>query len=127
MGVKRVHSAEFKRAAVERMLRSDNVRALCRELGLRPCVLYRWRDAYEAKGAAGLITTPGRPRRPEWIGDAAPVAPASSEVRIQELERKIGEQALDLDFLQRAFKRVKASQRKSTAAGATASTEKSAR
>jgi len=45
--------------------------------------------------------------------------------RIAELERKIGQQALDLDFLTRAFKRVKESRQKNTGTGATASTEKS--
>jgi hypothetical protein len=44
---------------------------------------------------------------------------------VAELERKIGQQALDIDFLGRAFKRVRESRRKNTAAGATASTERS--
>jgi len=40
------------------------------------------------------------------------------------LERKIGQQSLDLDFLRRAFTRVKELRQKNTGSGATASTER---
>jgi len=44
---------------------------------------------------------------------------------VADLERKIGQQALDIDFLRRAFKRVKDARRKNIEPGATASTERS--
>jgi len=88
-------------------------------------VLYRWRDAYRKEGAAGLERPPGRPP-----GVPNPPRPAGSSEeaaarRVAELERKIGQQALDIDFLRRAFKRVKESRRKNIRSGATASTERS--
>jgi hypothetical protein len=44
--------------------------------------------------------------------------------QIAELERKIGQQAVQLDFFARAFRRVKGSRPNSGSAGATASTRR---
>jgi transposase-like protein len=49
----RVHTGEFKLAAVQRILAGANVCGLSRELGVRRSVLYRWRDTYRREGAAG--------------------------------------------------------------------------
>ena len=121
----RVFAKEFKVGVAGRMLNGESVSALHQELQIKRGVLYRWRDAYRKEGAAGLERPPGRPP-----GVPHPPRPAGSPEeaaarRVAELERKIGQQALDIDFLRRAFKRVKASRRNDTAAGATASTERS--
>ena len=121
----RVFTHEFKEAAARRMLNGESVSALHHELQIKRSVLYRWRDAYRKEGAAGLDRPPGRPP-----GVPNPLRPVrdpqeASARRIAELERKIGQQALDLDFFTRAFKRVKESRQKNTGTGATASTEKS--
>jgi transposase len=125
MSEKRVFSWEFKEGVARRILNGESVSALHHELQIKRSVLYRWRDAYRKEGVAGLQRVggrpPGVPNPPRPIGDPARAAAR----RIAELERKVGQQALDLDFFRRAFKRVKESRRKDGEPGATASTERS--
>ncbi len=121
----RVFSAEFKQGVAQRILNGESVSSLHHELHIKRSVLYRWRDAYRREGAAGLQRAIGRPP-----GVPNPPRPAASPEdpnarRILELERKIGQQAMDVDFLRRAFKRVKETRRKNTESGATASTPRS--
>jgi transposase-like protein len=122
---KRVFSWEFKERVARRMLAGESVSALHHELAIKRSVLYRWRDAYRKEGVAGLQRAGGRPpgvvNPPRPAGDPG----AAAARRIAELERKIGQQALDLDFFRRAFKRVSELRRKPAEPGATASTEKS--
>jgi transposase len=118
----RVYSLELKQEVAQRLVNGESVSALHDELGIRRGVLYRWRDVYRKEGAAGLRLT-GRPSGVE--GAPRDGNTQESARRIAELERKIGQQALDLDFLTRAFKRVKESRQKNTGTGETASTEKS--
>ena len=124
-GKNRVFTREFKEGVVERILNGESVSALRQEVQIKRSVLYRWRDAYRKDGAAGLQRPVGRP--PGVPNPPRPVASPEEVVarRVAELERKIGQQALDIDFFRRAFKRVKESRRKNTTAGATASTERS--
>lgn len=125
MAKNRVFSAEFKERAVKRILNGESVSALHQELKVKRSVLYRWRDAYQKEGAAGLQRALGRPP-----GVPNPPRPAASPEdaaarRILELERKVGQQAMDVDFLRRAFKRVRELRRNNTKSGGTASTERS--
>ena len=91
--------AGFKERAVRRILAGESVSRLSRELKVRRSLLYRWRDAYRKEGAAGF-----RPiGRPEWSLEKKA---KKAEDRISELECKIGQQAMVIDFLRRAFKRV---------------------
>lgn len=120
----RVFSLEFKQSVAQRIMNGESVTALHHQFQIKRSVLYRWRDAYRKDGVAGLQRRIGRP------SGLAPPRPGASPKqaatrRIAELERKIGQQALDLDFLRRAFKRVKESRRKNIAPGGTASTERS--
>ena len=118
-GKARVHTAEFKLSVVQRMMAGEPVAKLSREVKVKREMLYRWRDAYRKHGAAGLQRPQGRPRqRPEEVMPA-------SEVRMRALERKVGQQALVIDFLQRACKRVKELRQESKGPGATASMERS--
>ena len=124
MGEKhRVFSPEFKESVAQRIVNGESVSALHDEFQIKRSVLYRWRDAYRKQGGAGLRMA-GRPP-----GNPSPRAGVSAEEaaarRTGELERKIGQQALELDFLRRAFKRVKESRRNNTVSGGTASTERS--
>ena len=123
-GKNRVYSTEFKQGLVKRILNGESVTALHRESQVRRSVLYRWRDAYRKDGMAGLHTT-GRPRRTQTRPQRAESAEELSARRIAELERKIGQQALDLDFFRRAFKRVKEWRRNNAVLGATASIPRS--
>ncbi len=125
MSEQRVFSWEFKEGVARRMLNGESVSALHHELQIKRSVLYRWRDAYRKEGVAGLQRVRGRP--PGVPNPPRPAADPESAAarRIAELERKVGQQALDLDFFRRAFKRVKELRRKDAAPGATASTERS--
>jgi transposase-like protein len=95
------------------------VRELARELGIRRELLYKWREKF-AQGGAEALTTSGRPRP----AAEAPEAMAS-EKKIAELERKLGQQALELDFFRGALRRIEASRRPSEGPGVTASSPRS--
>ena len=125
MPVNRVFSLEFKKDVVQRILNGESVSTLRHELDIKRTVLYRWRDVYRKEGAKGLERPVGRP--PGVATAPRPAANTGEAVkrRICELERKIGQQAMDLEFFRKAFKRVKASRRKNTESGETASTERS--
>jgi transposase-like protein len=123
-GNNRVFTREFKEGVARRIVNGESVSALHQEFQIKRSVLYRWRDAYRREGAAGLRTAGRPPGIPNPPRSAASPEEAAAR-RIAELERKIGQQALDIDFLGRAFKRVKESRRKNIAAGAKASTERS--
>jgi transposase len=116
----RWYSFEFKKAAIERARTAASIPALSKELGVHFCQVYRWLRIYEEQGEEGLQThrRGGRPTRAPQV--SKPVGP---QKRIAELERVIGQQAVDLDFLKRAFKRVKESRPNSSSSGATASTK----
>jgi len=125
MSKQRVFSGEFKEQVVRRILKGESVSALHHELQIKRSVLYRWRDAYHKEGVAGLQRGKGRP--PGVPKPPRPAADPGAEAarRIAALERKVAQQALDLDFFRRAFKRVNELRRKLAEPGATASTEKS--
>jgi len=124
MAEQRVFSWEFKESVARRILNGESVSALHHELQIKRSVLYRWRDAYGKEGVAGLQQVRGRP--PGVPNPPRPAADPEGAAarRIAELERKVGQQALDLDFFRRAFKRVKELRRKPAEPGATASTER---
>ncbi|MGH6933720.1 MAG: transposase [Dongiaceae bacterium] len=125
----RVFSREMKLAALRRMLAGENVSTLARELKLRRKLLYAWRDNFRAGGPEALRTR-GRPRKsaPVALPEASPVtAPALDELakakqRVAELERKIGQQQVELDFFRQALRQVRGKRRPSDGPGATAST-----
>jgi transposase-like protein len=127
----RLFSREFKLAAVQRILAGEPVRLLSQELKVLRKDLYAWRDLFRAGGAAALRPL-GRPRN----GDApASSSGGSVEIRaseydvacrrIAELERKIGQQQVDLDFFQQALRQVKEARRLNTGPGVTRSTRSS--
>jgi len=111
-------TVKFKERAVQRMLAGEPVAGLSRELGVRRSLLYRWREAYRKDGISGF-----RPiGRSGWSQEKQAEA---AEVRISELERKVGHQTMVIDFLRRAFKRVEELRRPSKGNGGTASMERS--
>jgi transposase len=134
MGVKnREFSPEFRVRVAARILAGESVTAVHTEFQIKRSVLYRWRDAYRKEGAAGLQRAAGRP---PGVPNPAPKPRASEEERLRqqvaELERKVGQQAVHLDFFKRAFKRVASDQatessQNSGTTGAAASTGRSAK
>jgi transposase len=107
--------------AIWRFEAAPNVKDLADELGVRRELLYKWRAKYATEGEGGLRTS-GRPRP---VG-AAPEALAA-EQRIAELERKLGQQELLLDFFRGALRRIEGSRQASEVPGATASSPRSKR
>ena len=115
---------ELRVGVARRIVEGESVLELSRELAIRRSVLYRWRDAYLESGEAGLKRPIGRPAgQPDKQPRGTPLDRARR--RIGELERKLGRQALENDFLRRAFKRVEEKRRGRARSGATASTSRS--
>jgi len=133
----RVFSRDFKIGIVCRMLAGESVSALARELKMTRKDLYAWRDRFQAGGPDALRGR-GRPRKTDAAGSAAsanataPVGTPAAELeaarkRIAELECKVGQQQMDLDFFQRALLHVGAPRQPGTKPGATGSTKSSKR
>ena len=133
----RVFSREFKISIVCRMLAGESVSALARELKMTRKDLYAWRDRFQAGGPDALRGR-GRPRKAEAAGSVAsadataPVGTPAPELeaarkRIAELECKVGQQQMDLDFFQRALLHVGAPRQPGTKLGVTGSTKSSKR
>ncbi len=130
----RSFSRVFKLKAIERMDGGENVSALSRELMVKREMLYRWRSQYRSGGEAALRERVGRPTVAEAQAMAAARGPASEAAdlaaarrQIAELERKVGQQQLDLDFFKTALRHIEASRQLSDEAGATASSPASKR
>lgn len=139
---RRLFSRDFKLAALSRMAAGENVSALARELGVSRKCLYQWRDRLRKAGPLALRTQ-GRMTKAERaassVGDlpkaersgAMPPGPSQELVRLRnriaELERKVGQQELELDFFQQALRHVGEARQPSGALGGTASTRSSRR
>lgn len=88
---RRMFTKEFKRAAVQRLEQGVSIGEVARALEVNPNVLHRWRREFR-QGPGNAFSGNGKPR---W-----------SEGRIAELERKIGQQALEIDFLKGCLQRI---------------------
>jgi transposase len=117
---RRAYTPEYRLAAVKRMDAGECVSALNRELGVRRKLLYEWRARYRASGPAGLQRGPGRER--VTAEERRRRLEEDKDRHIAELERKVGQQALLIDFLQKAFKQFGESRRSKSETGVTAST-----
>jgi transposase len=134
----RVFSRQFKVEIVRRMLAGESVSALGRELRFSRKDLYVWRDRFLAGGPEALRGR-GRPPKAEAAGLAgsgprakAPVETPAAELeaartRIAELERKVGQQQVELDFFRQALRQVRGARRPSAGPGVTGSTKSSKR
>lgn len=114
----RAFSTPFKERVVQRLEAGERLSALADEMGVRRKLLYEWRAAYRALGAAGLNRKRGpKPGGKKASGSspgrASSDAPSSTrpgdelaraKARIAELERTIGRQQVDLDFFRRALR-----------------------
>lgn len=125
-GKRRVFEAAFKVSLVRRLLEGEKGTALSREYQIPRSMIYRWRNLYLRQGPAGLERPVGRPPRIGRLGLAPPPPGDPAAQRMVELERKVGQQALEIDFLRRAFKRVKELEEPGGGSGASGSTAKSA-
>jgi transposase len=127
MDIQSASDLAFRVRAVELMKAGGNVTKLSRELKVSRFTLYRWKQIYEGQGPAGLaLASSGRP----LLGNAKAAyerldALTQAQAQTAVLEQKVGQQAVQIDFLSRAFKRVKESSRNNDGTGETASTERS--
>ncbi len=130
----RKFSTEFKETVVLRLEAGERIAAVAEELRIRRKLLYEWRAAYRRLGAAGLNRKRGRKpgflaarASPAAAAAAAPTASsglARAQARIVELERKIGQQQIDLDFFREALRLVDVRGRKTCATKSTPSSKR---
>jgi transposase-like protein len=105
---------------------------LARKLGVPRKLLHDWRKAWKLHGPAGLNRKRGPKPGPRKLRPLAePAAQGSSgelaqaRVKIAELERKIGQQALDIDFFHRALRALDAADRQGSIAPVSRKSSKS--
>ena len=126
-GKRSVFSREFKLSAVKRMLGGERAAALSRALQVPSGHLYKWCAHFRAGGAQALRPA-CRPRKGFGVLDLeASKDLATARKRIGELERKVGQQQVELDFCQRALRQVGGARQPSDGPGARASTRSSRR
>jgi transposase len=88
---RRKFSKEFKQTAVRRLQSGQSVGEVARALEVHPSDLQRWRRELNQHGERAFSGV-GKKR--------------AEESRIGELEGKIGQQAMEIDFLKRALQHV---------------------
>src|ERR1700719_777137 len=88
---RRQFTKEFKLAAVRRLEQGVSIGEAARALEVTPNVLHRWRREFR-QGPGNVFPGNGKQR---W-----------SEGRIADVERKIGQQALEIDFLKGCLRRI---------------------
>src|SRR5512132_57423 len=88
---RRQFTKEFKLAAVRRLEQGVSIGEAARALEVNPNVLHRWRREFR-QGPGNVFPGNGKQR---W-----------SEGRIAELERKVGQQTLEIDFLKGCLQRI---------------------
>jgi transposase len=110
MGIsRRTFTREFKLAAVRRLEAGVSLAEVSRGLEVNPNVLDRWRREFrQAPGNA----FPGH-GQPRW-----------SEGRVAELERKIGQQTVEIDFLKGCLQRIEEHRMLQASTGSPQSTAK---
>lgn len=101
---RRTFNREFKIAAVKRLEAGTPAGRLARELEVNPNQLHSWRREYRHKPNSAFS---GEGRRRQ------------EETQVAELERKVGQQAMELDFLKGCLRRIEDLQRAQAAATST--------
>jgi transposase-like protein len=112
MMARRKFSKEFKQAAIRRLQGGQTAAEVARALEVHPSELHRWRHELDEHGERAF----------QGVG-----MKRAEESRIADLERKIGQQALEIDFLKRALRHVEEQRllrALSTGAGSTSTSKK---
>jgi transposase len=91
MKSRRKFTKEFKQTAVRRLNAGQSVGEVARALEVHPSDLHRWRRELQTHGERAFGGA-GKKR--------------AEESRVAELERKVGRQAMEIDFLKRALQHV---------------------
>ena len=109
------YSRELKMAAMREIDSGKGIAEVARMYQLSPKRLETWKGEWRAKGE---LAFPGKSARPQSRLDAE---------RIAELERKVGQQAMELDLLKKALRRFREHPLPAAVNGDTASMSKSKR
>ena len=126
-GKRRKFSREFKLSAVKRILAGESAAALSRELQVPSGHLYNWCGHF-GRGGPEALRPACRPRKGFGTLDLEPTKDlVTARKRISELERKVGQQQVELDFFQAALRQVGGTRQASGASGGTPSTRSSKR
>src|ERR1700681_3508234 len=88
---RRQFTREFKLAALQRLEMGASVAEVARAFEVNPNVLHRWRREFR-QGPGNAFSGWGKRR---W-----------EDGRVAQLERKIGQQALEIDFLKGCLQRI---------------------
>ena len=88
---RRKFTKEFKEEAVRRLELGASLAEVARACEVNPNVLHRWRRELQDYGAKAFAGSGQR---------------RAEEQQVAELERKVGRQALEIDFLQRCLQHV---------------------
>src|SRR5262249_11601875 len=91
MTSRRKFTKEFKQTAVNRLNSGQSAAEVARALEVHPSDLHRWRRELHKHGERAF-TGAGKKR--------------ADETKVAELERKVGQQAMEIDFLKRALQHV---------------------
>jgi transposase-like protein len=108
---RRKFTKEFKEAAVRRLELGASLAEVARACEVNPNVLHRWRRELRDYGAKAFAGN-GQRRR--------------EESKVADLERKVGRQAMEIDFLERCLQHVE-EQRKLQALTARVSSTRTSR
>ena len=104
---RRIYTREFKLSAIQRLEMGVPIAELARALEINPNVLHRWRRE-QREGPGNSFPGNGKVRWPES--------------RIAQLERKVGQQSLEIDFLKGCLQRIEAQRRLQALSGKPLST-----
>ena len=107
---RRMFTREFKLAAIEQLETGVSMAEVARAFEVHPSLLQRWQQEFR-QAPATAFPGPGRRRlEPD---------------RIAQLERKIGQQALEIDFLKGCLQRIEEQRKLQAPAGRPLSTNRS--
>ena len=96
MKLRRKFTKEFKEAAVRRVNGGQSLAEVARALEVHPADVHRWRSELQEHGERAFLGSGNR---------------RAEQDKIAELERKIGQQTLEIDFLKRALQHVEEQRR----------------
>ena len=107
---RRAFTKEFKLSVVRRLDMGVPITELARAIEVNPNTVHRWRREH-LEGPGTAFPGKGKARWPEG--------------RIAELERKVGQQTLEIDFLKGCLQRIEEQRRLQALTGKPLSTSKS--
>ena len=88
---RRKFTQELKMAAIQRLETGSSVAEVARAFEINPNLLHRWRKEFR-HGPGNAFPGPGKRR---W-----------EETRVAQLERKVGQQTVEIDFLKGCLQRI---------------------